>query len=52
MDTDSLSLAVATPSLELAIKPDMREDFKKDANKWLLQEACKKHQEQFFQLRI
>jgi hypothetical protein len=48
MDTDSLYLALATPSLELAVKPAMKERFKAEYKQWFPRQACSLHEDDFF----
>ena len=44
MDTDSLYMALSTPNLELAVKPDMKDQFFNEWSQWLPKETCQVHQ--------
>lgn len=43
MDTDSMYIALSTKTLEESIKPEMREKYEKEKNKWFPRDCCEKH---------
>ena len=47
MDTDSLYMALSTPSFEEAIKPEMRKEFYRVYPSWFPAAACDEHQDEF-----
>jgi G:T-mismatch repair DNA endonuclease (very short patch repair protein) len=47
MDTDSLYLALSTPSLKEAIRPHLRQQFYKVYDQWFPSEACDNHRNDF-----
>jgi len=46
MDTDSLYMALSTPTLDEAVKPEMRWSFFQHFHQWFPAQACDEHQSQ------
>ncbi|KAK7093429.1 hypothetical protein V1264_007188 [Littorina saxatilis] len=52
MDTDSLYMALSTPTLEDAVRPDMREEFYRKYHMWFPASACDTHREDFVRTKL
>jgi hypothetical protein len=52
MDTDSNYLALSTETLEAAIKPELREEFYTEMEKWFPSECCSKHKPEYIQTKL
>lgn len=48
-DTDSLYFALSTKNMFQAVKPELRDDFKKEYSSWFAVEFCDLHQDDFFE---
>jgi hypothetical protein len=52
MDTDSNYFAFTADSLDAVIKPDMREAFYREMDKWFPSQCCSNHKEDFVQCKM
>ena len=52
MDTDSLYIALAHPTLEEAVKPSKKLEFYKDYHNWFPSPACQQHRELFVNAKM
>ena len=52
MDTDSLYLVLSTPSLEDAVRPELRQEFFKRYHHWFPSQACDNHMQDFVNARV
>jgi hypothetical protein len=52
MDTDSLYLALSTPSLEAAVRPHLLPQFYQEWPLWFPAQACDDHREEFIKIKL
>ena len=52
MDTDSIYIALSKPTLEQAVKPELRAHFYKHYHLWFPTQACEQHRQAFVDTKI
>ena len=52
MDTDSFYLALSKPTLEQAVKPELRKEFFENMHVWFPTESCNKHRQLFVNTKL
>ena len=52
MDTDSLYMVLSTPTLEDAVRPELRQQFFEEYSTWFPSPACDGHMQDFVSCRV